>query len=532
MILLLGVSSVENALALEIEQFFMPGELIYEHKELESECTSCHVRGRDTTQEKLCLDCHEHALVAEDIRNKLGFHGKDKNARSLDCKACHSDHKGRDARVVWLDKDKFDHRFTDFQLTGRHALVGCNACHLKDKKYREAKPACSDCHSEDDVHKGDLGKQCKDCHETSGWAQSDFNHDKTDFRLKFSHRQVACKACHIQGKYKDTSKQCVDCHAIRNVHTNRFGKDCTTCHQEKAWDQTIFDHNRDTRYKLLGKHRKQGCNDCHSSDYKVSEKQNRKPRNCYVCHRSDDVHNELNGKKCQDCHIPKGWGYTEFDHGTNTDFPLEAAHEKLVCEACHTIGAKTKEIDTACYSCHKQDDAHKRDQGTSCGQCHNDISWQSDVRFDHGLTNFALIGQHAVVGCESCHRSSVFSDASSACIDCHRSDDLHQQDLGEDCTVCHNPNAWLIWRFDHNDTNYRLKGAHTETHCHTCHKKPPSQFSRDKWRCIDCHRRDDVHDGNFGGECSKCHNEKSFELPSVQSLKTFKSRTVHSAGLW
>jgi len=120
LILLLGIINTGNVQAAEIEQFFMPGELIIGHEELKSECTLCHVRLRDTTQNKLCLDCHDHKPIAEDIRNKQGFHGKDKNAQSLECKACHSEHKGPDARIVWLDKDKFDYRFTDYELKGKH----------------------------------------------------------------------------------------------------------------------------------------------------------------------------------------------------------------------------------------------------------------------------------------------------------------------------------------------------------------------------------------------------------------------------
>jgi len=529
-ILLLGVINTGNVPAAEIEQFFMPGELISGHAELESECTNCHVRLRDTTQKKLCLDCHDHKPVAEDILKKQGFHGKDKNARALDCKACHSDHKGRDAQVVWLDKDKFDHQFTDFDLEGRHKLVECEGCHLKDKKYREAKKICNDCHSEDDIHKGDLGEKCEDCHATSGWSQAEFDHDKTDFKLKFSHQRVACNACHLSEKYKDTPTRCVDCHAIRDVHSNRFGKNCATCHQEKTWDKSIFDHNRDTAYKLEHKHRKPGCNDCHSVDYKVSKKLNKKPRDCYSCHRTDDVHNELNGKKCQDCHVVTGWQDAEFDHNANTDFALNGAHENLVCEACHAIGAETKEIDTACYSCHKQDDVHKEEQGTECGQCHNEISWQKEVRFDHDLSSFPLIGQHAAIGCETCHTSSVFGDASDECVDCHGPDDVHKSGLGEGCADCHNPNAWLIWRFDHDDTDFKLRHSHTEVHCHTCHNKPLDRFVSDNWRCIDCHRLDDVHDGNFGGACDRCHNEEGFNSINMQSIRALGKQETENAG--
>ena len=70
-LLLVGAVICESAAAAEIEQFFMPGELISGHQEYEAECTRCHVRLRDTTQKKLCLDCHE--LVEGDIRRKRGF---------------------------------------------------------------------------------------------------------------------------------------------------------------------------------------------------------------------------------------------------------------------------------------------------------------------------------------------------------------------------------------------------------------------------------------------------------------------------
>ncbi len=528
-ILLLFSVCTGNAQAAEIEQLFMPGELISGHDEFKSECTNCHVRLRDTTQKKLCLDCHDHKTVAEDIEKRQGFHGKDKNARELDCKACHSDHKGADAQVISLDKDKFDHEFTDFMLEGKHQLVECDGCHLKDKKYREAKQTCYECHSEDDIHKEELGKKCQDCHVTSGWARSEFDHDKTDFKLKFTHQRVACNACHIDEKYKDTPKNCVDCHAIRDVHSNRFGNNCKSCHQERGWDKSLFEHGRDTQYKLEERHRRVGCNDCHGIDYKVTKKRNTKPRDCYSCHRSDDAHNELNGKKCQDCHIVRGWGYAEFDHGANTDFALNGAHKDLVCDACHVIGAKSKEIDTACFSCHQQDDVHNSDQGTECDQCHKEVSWQKHVRFDHDLSKFPLIGQHAVVGCEVCHTTSAFAGTKSECVDCHGPDDVHKQALGEECKLCHNPNDWLIWEFDHDETDFKLRHAHAELHCHSCHYTPLEESADRTWRCIDCHRRDDIHDGNFGGKCNRCHDQKSFSTINIQSLISFEQKTTEAA---
>ncbi len=515
---LFAIVGAQLARAADLEQFFMPGELFHGHQDFTSECTACHVRLRDTTQNQLCLDCHDHQPVADDIRSGQGYHGKDKNARTQPCKTCHSEHKGPQGRIVWLDRDKFDHRLTDYELTGRHWLADCAGCHLNGKKYREATQTCFDCHGEDDAHEGSLGEQCDSCHDPVGWGRFDFDHDKTDFKLRFAHQRVNCNACHIGNKYRDTPKQCVSCHEIRDVHSGRFGSKCESCHQEKRWDQDIFDHDRDTDYRLLDGHRNVACHDCHAPDYRVSDRKN-EIRDCYSCHRSDDAHQGLNGEQCKNCHSERGWPHAEFDHGANTEFALHGAHNDLACDACHALGAETKKIDTACYSCHRQDDAHQRAQGEACDRCHHEVAWLDRVRFDHDLSSFPLIGQHAAAGCEACHQSSVFSNAGKLCSDCHWADDVHDKALGQDCARCHNSNGWMIWSFDHDQTDFGLRHAHAELHCHRCHDRPPEKMERSAWRCADCHRRDDVHDGNFGIDCGRCHNLESFDEVDIDSLR-------------
>ena len=142
-----------------------------------------------------------------------------------------------------------------------------------------------------------------------------------------------------------------------------------------------------------------------------------------------------------------------------------------------------------------------------------------DVRFDHDLTHFPLIGQHAAAGCEACHLSSVFGDADERCIDCHGVDDVHKNGLGQDCALCHNPNDWLIWSFDHDQTDFKLRHTHAEQHCHSCHYRPLEEFDKSSWRCVDCHRRDDIHDGKFGNDCNRCHNQESFDRIDIESLR-------------
>ena len=234
----------------------MPGDVIQGHEELEEDCKNCHVRLRDTTQTKLCLDCHES--TAKDISSKRGFHGKFDKARS-NCKACHTEHKGRDANIIWLDKDRFNHDLTNFVLRGKHSQSACSDCHESGDKHRDAKRACVSCHKDDDVHNNKLGKKCHQCHSPEAWSKKKFDHDKTDFRLTGKHAKASCASCHIENKFKDTPKKCLSCHALKDVHQNRFGSRCGDCHKTSQWDKTSFDHERDTRYALKGKHRKQQC---------------------------------------------------------------------------------------------------------------------------------------------------------------------------------------------------------------------------------------------------------------------------------
>lgn len=133
------------------ETLVMPGEVIKGHKKLESECGNCHELFSEKGQNKLCLDCHKK--VNKDVKSKRGFHGRNKSIRTALCKSCHTDHKGRNADIVKLDKEIFNHKKTDFILRGKHKVAECTACHKKNKKYRDAKSQCVSCHKKESPHK-------------------------------------------------------------------------------------------------------------------------------------------------------------------------------------------------------------------------------------------------------------------------------------------------------------------------------------------------------------------------------------------
>jgi hypothetical protein len=489
-----------------LRALLMPGSVTAVHQKFEQDCGLCHETGSKKHQGQLCTNCHSHTNIKNDIIHKTGFHGRLPGAIMDNCKHCHTEHKGRNTKIALFNTSSFDHRKTDFELLGKHAKLSCTSCHKSGKKYAEAPSQCYACHKKDDVHDGKQGKDCSSCHAATGWKNTTFDHNKkTDFPLKGAHQKTSCDSCHINQKYKGTPNTCDGCHKIQDVHKGGYGTDCNSCHTTLKWAQTKFDHNKKTDFPLFGAHRSARCNDCHSSGILKKTL----PKNCYGCHKNDDAHKGRFGEKCSQCHTTVHWAKSKFDH-SKTHFPLRGNHADLLCADCHKNNLKTK-LKTECVACHQKDDVHKGKQGKHCASCHNEKNWKNNVRFDHDLSSFPLIGMHAVTACDECHVSTQYSSAPSACNDCHANDDVHKTKLGTNCQSCHNPNSWKTWLFNHDKaSSFKLDGAHKKIGCYDCHNTPSKGKLKASSECISCHRRDDIHNGQFGGDCSQCHNTENF----------------------
>jgi len=558
------------------EKVLMPGDLSQAHAGFESDCDSCHEKFRKKGQSRKCLACHDHADIARDIEERKGFHGRLGRMASDGCDTCHGEHLGRDADIVNLSKAEFDHGKTDFPLKAGHGRLACRSCHEKEKKYREAPVSCHGCHEADDVHHGKLGKECDKCHRESGWRETRFDHDKTRFRLVGRHKEVACLLCHPGNRYKDVPRDCIACHRQDDVHSGGYGDKCFECHSSKKWQAIVFDHGKKTKYPLKGAHRSVSCTGCHGENlkqkkprkrcvachrkddwhkgrngekceschrenrwdenrfdhaktrfrlagkhrdipcvacHKGNPRDERDRRSCRACHVTDDVHRGGAGPKCADCHNPAGWKKVKFDHERDAGFALRGRHGRLGCFECHHQAPKELPLATSCYDCHRRDDVHKGREGKQCQRCHSEDGWLGQVRFDHDLSAFPLIGQHALVSCEACHLTADFKAASRDCISCHEPEDVHGGTLGRSCGRCHNPNAWSAWLFEHDrQTRFPLEGAHAELKCDKCHVKKAEEIQQSR-HCASCHAKDDVHEGRFGRRCERCHGQKTFRNP-------------------
>jgi hypothetical protein len=507
---LLAIVVPLQALASGIETLLMPGKVSTAHAKLESECAKCHDRADRARQAQLCMDCHKD--VGADVRARAGFHGRLAGIEGAQCKACHTEHLGRETDIVKLSRSSFDHSHTDFALSGAHSTAPCAECHKPGAKYRQATSACFDCHRNDDPHGGKFGKDCGSCHDSNGWAKAKFDHGKTKFALRERHAGIPCDSCHAGNRYAGTPMQCVSCHAPDDVHRGSRGTDCGACHNTAAWKGTKFDHLKETGFALTGAHSGLTCQGCH----KTASMKDPLPKDCLGCHRAEDAHATRFGTACERCHSTAGWKQASFDHTLDGKFELVGVHAKLDCHACHTAPVATQKLGTDCVACHRTRDVHSGQLGKDCAQCHGVESWRKDIAFDHDLTGFTLVGLHVAVPCHACHGKPSFKGAPKTCNDCHQRDDRHKGSLGKDCESCHSPNGWGIWEFDHaKATSFALTGAHARATCEGCHKQPPDvvKLAGD---CASCHTQDDVHLGQFGRQCQRCHNSSTFKGARLQ----------------
>jgi len=577
------------ASAAPFEKALMPGEVIHGHAKYELDCNKCHLRFDKAAQPRLCNDCHKD--VAADVSSKAGMHGR---LEDNVCRNCHTEHKGRNAKIAAIDKGKFDHRRTDFQLKGAHAesRVKCASCHAAKAKYRDAPKLCNDCHKKDDQkngHKGKLGTKCESCHNETNWKEAKFDHEKTKFPLLGGkHAEVKCKECHADKTYQQTPLTCNGCHKKDDQekgHKGRYGAKCESCHNDKGWKELIFNHDLDTHYALKGKHRQAKCNTCHLPEKGALYQQQKLPSKCVACHKKDDqdkghrgglgekcetCHNENSwkkssfdhddthfvlrdkhkdakcdtchkggvsgpnaklkvdkecvachrkedddkghkgryGAKCETCHTAKDWKSSFFNHDRETKYALKGKHIQTKCDACHTpekgpVYSKTK-LASQCIACHRKDDKHKNQLGNKCESCHNEKRWQ-DAPYDHNKSRFPLTGSHAKAECKKCHQTPAFHDAPSKCNACHEKDDKHKGRFGTKCESCHYTGTWKSWDFDHGATRFALDGGHTKVACYDCHKESTGSQAKPGRACISCHLKDDVHDGGFSGQCERCH---------------------------
>lgn len=266
-----------------------------------------------------------------------------------------------------------------------------------------------------------------------------------------------------------------------------------------------------------------GCPSCHSPGRGPT------PERCTKCHTRVKQEADTNtgfhagkGETCGDCHPEhRGTGDCaipaigkDFDHQAETGWPLDGAHERINCVACHPTPDVYGDLDTTCTSCHR--DVHGADHTArallqACDTCHDAESWDALPLpvgvFDHTSpkdADYLLDGRHLDVPCAECHFEMRFVPVEhDTCTSCHANP--HRSEFRDQkCESCHaEASTWVVNGFDHDRTGYPLEGEHAPLGCDDCHA--PNRTSPLASRtCDDCHT--DLHHGQFASAaCESCH---------------------------
>ncbi len=261
------------------------------------DCKKCHKSGRnmDELPFAACTDCHADKHQGQLLDR----------ADAGKCDACH-DVNGFAPALYELE----DHRQSRYPLEGGHRAVACNACHKKEMiagaegvRLDFASFECEACHQSPTVgHVVELSPEkynCKSCHTDARWQEVGFDHEQSKYKLTGRHRQVACKKCHqTEGaqtpeervRYVEMAQDCSSCH--QDVHAGQFPKDsCKNCHTTEDWKPTLFDHQKNSEYALVGKHLDAKCEACHrvesTADGTLFRRYKPIDKDCRICHGGD-----------------------------------------------------------------------------------------------------------------------------------------------------------------------------------------------------------------------------------------------------
>lgn len=260
--------------------------------------------------------------------------------------------------------------------------------------------------------------------------------------------------------------------------------------------------------------------------------------------KTDSPHGADFKISCKTCHSPKGWQLDKdiysFDHN-KTRLPLVGQHVAVDCRQCHKslVFYEAKE---ECNQCHT--DVHQNTTGSDCKRCHTPASWLvNNITELHQRSRFPLLGAHSTADCIQCHKSESlvrFDVTGVNCIDCHRADYLAttnpnhvQSGMSEDCSGCHQMNAfqWSDKNFNH--SFFPLSGGHSTLRCQDCHTT--GRFTDAKPDCYSCHQQDfqsakspDHVASQFTTMCSACHTLNPGWKPAAFDHSAFPLTLGHS----
>lgn len=406
---------------------------------------------------------------------------------------------------------EFEHAATGFSLSGGHAQVKCERCHVQSI-FRGTPTQCNQCHSPGgrvvssykSANHIPTTANCNSCHRTTSWSPA-----------RFTHAGIApatCAKCHnntvATGKpssHLPTTLACDACH--RTVawagasfrHIGVAPGTCATCHNGVQARGKPAAHISTTA----------SCDSCHrmgvpnwvlvSGGYTHA---GIAPGTCITCHNG----NKATGKaashvpttaSCDTCHRTTGWIPATFSHTGVT---------AGTCATCHNgntaRGKSSTHVPTtaSCDTCHRTAAwipatfSHASVAPGSCATCHNGSQARGKSATHLPTT----------ASCDVCHRTSAWVPATfshtgvapGSCATCHNGTTATGKSAShfvttQPCDVCHRAGSgWMtISAYAHKTAFYKAHRASvTCTACHTNNNEVIAwRFAGYKPDCAGCH---------------------------------------------
>ena len=339
-------------------------------------CGACHIKGVTKGTPTTCYACHWERRQDDRYRLRLGSQ----------CEMCHRP-------AAWTAVAWNHGAVTGMPLNAAHRTVPCESCH-QSGRFTSATTSCINCHRQaydrtttPNHAAAGFSISCDGCHKPgdASFSQARFDHNAT-FALVGTHATQNCAACHTNGRYKGTPRDCYGCHRPDYQRTSApnhaaagYSTTCEMCHRANAptWlGATSFNHTQ--IFPLVGRHAMTACSSCH-----VNNVYRGTPRECAPCHQTQ--YNRTTNPNhtaarfpmtCETCHraTDTSWNQGRFTH---TWFPITTGkHAGNPCSACHTNPANYQVF--TCLTCHdrtRTDAKHAgrtgyRYESTACYSCH------------------------------------------------------------------------------------------------------------------------------------------------------------------
>ena len=436
----------------------------------------------------------------------------------------------------------FDHIKTGFPLSGAHATLPCETCHVQGI-FKGTPKKCATCHTRGSRIQASTFKPanhvvtnqaCDQCHtSTASWNVAFFSHVGV-----IAHQ---CGQCHngsvAKGKpanHVQTTAACDACHRTTtwaNASFTHFGiapGSCETCHRQGGAASTFKSSNHIPTSLA--------CDACHTaggtfaaSKFTHSATQGVIAGQCATCHSgAHEASANAKGKppghvattaSCDTCHT----GFVSFALGGSK--PADHIPTNLACSACHTAGNYTTSTFT-----------HSATQGIMVGQCatcHNGAyaKWNAQGKpANHIPTNLSCDACHTTGG--TSFKPSKFVHASTQgvlplqCTTCHNGTYTSSGALGKhpthivttaSCDTCHSGYVSFVM----SGTAFNHAGV-TPGSCASCHVQggsataKPTNHIPTNLSCDACHSTGGTFatssfthsatQGIIAGQCTSCHN--------------------------